>query len=81
MRNNSFFEHLNRDVRKLIYGHLHFPINDGKLCTCLFLSCRKARKELEEEFARLLSIQLQEVKDDTFKMNNVVHVSRMDPRE
>ena len=72
MRNNPFFEHLNRGVRNLIHCRLQFSINDVKHYTGLFLSCHEVKKESEEESAQLLSTYSHEVKDNTTKINSII---------
>lgn len=49
---NSFFIHLNGDVRNIIYDLLSLPpFGDGREWSGLFLSCHQAKAEMEEAAA------------------------------
>jgi hypothetical protein len=50
IRKCSFFTHLDRDVRNIIYSHINFPpFPHAKQCTGLYFSCRQGKTEVEEE--------------------------------
>jgi hypothetical protein len=60
VRSCSFFTHLNRDIRNLVYGYLSLPPfpNAKKHCRGLVFSCCQARIEIEEEAISKLRIFL-----------------------
>ncbi|PSN75380.1 hypothetical protein BS50DRAFT_39013 [Corynespora cassiicola Philippines] len=61
-RENSFFAHLNEDVRKKIYGHFTlFPFKDCIETSGLFLSCRQEKLEIEQEAVRTFWLYLREM--------------------
>jgi hypothetical protein len=63
LRPNSFFTHLNEDIRNIVYSYLPLrPLEDGKQSASLVLSCREAKQEVEAAGARMFSLFLTKLK-------------------
>lgn len=63
LRPNSFFTHLNENIRNMVYSYLPLrPLEDGKQSAGLVLSCREAKQEVEAAGARMFRLFLTKLK-------------------